>query len=78
VRELTHTVRDGHRAAIVFVVQRPDARRLAPYDAADPAFGKALRSAAETGVDVYAWTCQVSREAINVARRIPVDLTRGG
>jgi sugar fermentation stimulation protein A len=77
VRELTGAVRNGNKAAIVFVVQRPDARRFAPYDAADAAFGEALRSAANRGVDVYAWTCQVSREAIAMSGQIPVELTRG-
>jgi sugar fermentation stimulation protein A len=76
--ELTEAVQEGNGAAIVFVVQRSDARRFAPYDAADPTFGKALRNAADSGVGVYAWTCQVSREAISIARQIPVDLTQGG
>jgi sugar fermentation stimulation protein A len=75
VMELADAVEGGDRAAVVFVVQRPDARTFAPYDAADPAFGKALRRAADNGVDVYAWTCHVSREAISIARKIPVDLT---
>jgi sugar fermentation stimulation protein A len=74
VRELANAVRDGDRAAIVFVIQRPDARSFKPHDAADPAFGKALRSASDTGVRVYAYTCQVSREAISIAGLIPVDL----
>jgi sugar fermentation stimulation protein A len=78
VRELTEAVHDGDGAAIVFIVQRPDARRFAPYDAADPAFGEALRAAAERGVDLHAWTCQVSRETIIIAGQIPVDLARGG
>jgi sugar fermentation stimulation protein A len=78
VRELIEAVRDGDRAAIIFVIQRPDARRFAPYDAADPGFGEALRGAADSGVDVRAWTCHVSREAIRIAREIPVVLTRGG
>jgi sugar fermentation stimulation protein A len=78
VRELTGAVRQGDRAAIAFVVQRPDARRLAPHDRADPAFGEALRAAVESGVDLLAWTCQVSRETITVAGQIPVDLAGGG
>jgi sugar fermentation stimulation protein A len=77
VRELTGAVRNGNKAAIVFVVQRPDARRFAPYEAADPAFAEALRSAANSGVDVHAWTCQVSREGIAMSGQIPVELTRG-
>jgi sugar fermentation stimulation protein A len=77
VRELIDAVREGDRAAIVFVVQRPDARRFAPYDSADAAFGQALRSAASSGVDVHAWTCQVSKEAINIEGEIPIDLAQG-
>lgn len=74
-RELAERVGEGERAAIVFVVQRPDARSFAPHDEADPPFGLALREAAAAGVDVYAWTCDVSRERVAIARRIPVDLT---
>lgn len=75
VGELADVVREGGRTAIAFVVQRPDARSFAPHDEADPAFGTALREAAHAGVDVYAWTCMVSRRAIAIAGQIPVDLT---
>jgi sugar fermentation stimulation protein A len=74
VRELTAAVSQGEKAAIVFVVQRPDARRFVPHDSADPAFGAALREAASAGVGVCAWTCEVNRQAIEIARQIPVDL----
>lgn len=74
VRELTVAAGKGERAAVVFVVQRPDARRFAPHDSADPAFGAALREAVSTGVGVYAWACEVNRWAIEIARQIPVDL----
>lgn len=75
VQELIAAVDEGERAAIVFIVQRPDALRFTPYDAADPAFGAVLRTAADAGVGVYAWTCRVSKQAIAVARQIPVELT---
>jgi sugar fermentation stimulation protein A len=78
VRELTDAVQQGDGAAIAFVVQRPDADRFSPYFSADPAFAEALRSAADRGVEVYAWICQVSREAIAIAGQIPVDLAGGG
>jgi sugar fermentation stimulation protein A len=74
VRELTEVVGAGHHAAIVFVVQRPDAERFAPHDGADPAFGAALREAARLGVEVYAWICCVDRRHIEIDRQIPVDL----
>jgi len=74
VRELTTAARKGEQAAVVFVVQRPDARCFVPYDSADPAFGAVLREAASAGVGVYAWTCEVNRRAMEIARQIPVDL----
>jgi sugar fermentation stimulation protein A len=74
VMELMDAVRGGNSAAVAFVVQRPDARCFAPNDTADPAFGKALRKATDTGVHVYAWTCGVSRAAISILEQIRVRL----
>jgi sugar fermentation stimulation protein A len=75
VRELAATVRSGEKAAVVFVIQRPDAQVFAPHDEADAAFGIALREAAAAGVGVYAWVCEVSQREITIARQIPVELT---
>jgi sugar fermentation stimulation protein A len=74
LRELTAAVHQGEQAAAVFVVQRPDARRFAPHDQADAAFGAALREAAGAGVGVHAWTCVVSTQAITITTQIPVEL----
>ena len=74
LRELSAAVRRGERAAVAFVVQRPDARRFAPHDRADPAFGAALREAAAAGVGVYAWACTVSQREITIADQLVVDL----
>jgi len=75
LRELTAAVSQGEGAAVVFVIQRPDARCFAPHIQADTAFGAALREAASAGVGVYAWTCKVSERAVIIDGRIPVDLT---
>lgn len=71
---LTAAVAAGHRALVVFVVQRSDARCLAPHTAADPAFSTTLREAVEAGVEARAYICQVSRERIGIATEIPVVL----
>jgi sugar fermentation stimulation protein A len=73
---LITAVSKGDRAAVVFVIQRADARRFVPHDQADVAFGVALREAVSTGVGVYAWTCEVSQRAITIAGRVPVDLAQ--
>ena len=74
VGTLATAVAAGHRGAIVFVVQRPDAAKLLPNSRADLAFCEALDSAASSGVEVYAYVCQVSLTDIHMSRSIPVLL----
>lgn len=64
----------GHRGAIVFVVQRPDARALAPQDASDPRFGEALRRAVAGGMEAYAYPCQVDLQGVRLHDPIPLLL----
>ena len=71
---LTEAVTAGHRAGAIFVVQRSDARCLEPHDTADPEFGRALRDARAAGVEVRAYGCTVTTEAIRLADPIPVEL----
>ena len=71
---LSKAAGEGHRAAVVFVVQRDDAWSFAPNDDADPQFGVALRQAAKEGVEVYAYGCHVTRGEILLAGQIPVRL----
>lgn len=71
---LMAAVREGARALVVFVVQRPDAVAFRPHDGADPAFGRALRQAVAGGVLVWAYRCHVSLEEIRLADPIPVLL----
>lgn len=71
---LAKAVAEGHRAAIVFVVQREDAHAFSPNDKADPLFGGALREAQAVGVEVYAYRCRVSSEEIVLAEPLPVSI----
>ena len=54
VRELTEIVRDGGRAAVLFVVQRDDADHVEPKADTDPDFAEALRLAEKAGVGLHA------------------------
>ena len=70
VHELAATVADGDRAVVLFLIQRPaDAFRIAAD--LDPAFAQALDQAAEAGVEVLAYACDLTPESIRVARRVP-------
>lgn len=74
LRELTEVRRRGGASAVVFVVQRPDARSLSPHADMDPAFARALAEAARAGVRLLAYTCRVSPAGVTLERRIPVVL----
>lgn len=77
VKHLNHLARAvglGHRAAVVFVIQREDARALAPYDSHDPEFGATLRRSVAAGVEAYAYRCRVTESELTLADRVPVEL----
>jgi sugar fermentation stimulation protein A len=74
MRELKDAVSAGLKASVIFVIQREDARSFSPNDAMDPKFGVALREAVRSGVDVWAYTCRVSKESIALNRQVPVVL----
>ena len=71
---LSSAAREGHRAAVIFVVQRADAESFAPNDATDPQFGGALRRALDQGVEAYAYRCHVTASEIVLADRLPLRL----
>ena len=74
VLSLVKALESGHRAAVVFVVQRPDAVAFSTNDGADPRFSQALREAIDRGLETYAYKCQVSTRAITLDGQIPVKL----
>lgn len=75
LEELAEIARTGTaRAAVIFVVQRPDARALAAHVDRDPAFAKALVDAYHAGVQIHAVTCTLTTEAITLKEEIPVRM----
>jgi sugar fermentation stimulation protein A len=74
VQTLAQAVAKGYRAAVLFVIQRPDAHACAPNDSADPAFGAALREAVAQGVEAHAYICRVTRQEVRIWKPVPVCL----
>lgn len=72
--DLASMVALGHRAVLLFCVQRGDVDVVRPADEIDPAYGIAVRRAAAAGVEILAYSCDVSPERIQLSRKIPVDL----
>lgn len=72
LRELCGVVQEGHRAALCFCVQRSDVREVRPADSIDPDYGRALREAQRTGVDVFAYKAAVSANNVQLTAAVPV------
>ena len=71
LEDLAAQVKEGHRAVALFVVQREDCEGFRACAELDPAFAAGLNRAAEAGVEVLVYACEMGTDAIRVARRIP-------
>ncbi|GAB4267455.1 MAG: DNA/RNA nuclease SfsA [Deferrisomatales bacterium] len=72
LEELEREVASGHRAAMVYVVQRGDGRWFEPAADIDPAYAAGLHRAVAAGVEVYALGTQVSPEGVAVTGLLPI------
>ena len=70
--------RRGRKAAVVFVVQRSDARRFSANWRTDPGFARTLARVAKAGVPVLTYGCRVTRTLVSITHALPVFLTREG
>ncbi len=71
LRELAARVAEGDRAVQLFVIQRMDCDRFAACADLDPLYAAALTAAAGAGVEVLAYACDISTNAIAISRAIP-------
>lgn len=72
LRELANMVREGHRAVMVFLVQRSDAERFKLSADIDPVYAAAFREAAASGVEMLCYKCQLSPTEIAVEKSIEI------
>ena len=61
-------VAEGDRAVALFVVQRTDCDAFSACHDLDPAFARGLDSAANAGVEVLVYGCDISPERVKIAR----------
>ncbi len=74
LRGLTQLAREGCGAYVLFVIQMAGVKYLRPHDERDPAFGAALREAAENGVKLLAMDCDVTEDTMVLARCVKISL----
>lgn len=70
--ELAAMVAEGHRALMVFLVQRADVTKLSLARDVDPAYGAAFDKALAAGVEAVALRCKLSPGEIVVEKAIPI------
>ena len=70
LRELEAMVMAGDRAVALFVVQRTDCERFAACHELDPTFARGLDRAADAGVEVLIYACNVATSGIMVTHRM--------
>lgn len=68
--ELGDMVEAGHRAVMLYLVQRMDCDRFAIAADVDPAYDRGLRVARERGVEVLCYACRLTTDEITVDRAL--------
>ena len=78
LEELADVVAQGYRAAMVYVVQRPDADVFSPARHIDPAYAEGFTRAVAAGVEVYALRCEMSERALQPTARLSIEAASEG
>lgn len=77
VRHLNELIKlkdQGYNAYVIFVVQMEKAKRFTPNYKCHKEFGEALKKAQESGVNVMAFSCNVTEDSLTLKDTIPVKL----
>lgn len=72
LREMGGMIALGHRAAMVFCVQRGDAVRFDLAADIDPAYAHAFDKAVSMGVEAVCYVCEVTLNGVKVSHKIPI------
>jgi sugar fermentation stimulation protein A len=73
LRELAAMVAEGHRAVMLFLIQRTDAKRFTLAGDLDPAYSEAFAEAVAAGVEAMAFSCRMSRDEIALDKAVRIE-----
>ena len=77
--ELAAMVREGHRAVMLYLVQRTDCTRFALAADIDPAYAEAFGAAQQAGVEALCYTADISTDGVHLGAPIePAFQRRSG
>ncbi len=72
LQHLAELAKAGERAVMLFCASREDATSVEPADAIDPEYGRALRAALDSGVELLAYRVNITLDEVRLQTRIPV------
>ncbi|WP_022727407.1 DNA/RNA nuclease SfsA [Fodinicurvata sediminis] len=72
LHELMQMVANGHRAVMLFVIQRMDCTRFCPATDIDPVYADSFLKALEAGVEVLCYDCEITPEEISLRQPLPL------
>jgi sugar fermentation stimulation protein A len=78
LRELADMVRLGHRAVMVYLVQRNDAKSFTLARDLDATYAEAFSIATAAGVEAIALKCRMSPLEISIDKQIPIRIGSRG
>ena len=74
VRELIGSLKDGYVPCLLFVIQMDDVRYFEPASSIDPVFSQALEEAKTAGVNILAYTCNVTPDSMSLKDPVEVRI----
>ncbi|MBL4801916.1 MAG: DNA/RNA nuclease SfsA [Emcibacter sp.] len=74
LNELSQMVADGHRAIMVYLIQRNDCTEFRVAADIDPTYAETLKTAMYNGVEAVCYSCNLTNKEIIVNQRIPIRL----
>ena len=66
LHELAEMVRQGHRAVMLYAIQRSDGNEFRPATHIDPEYAKALKEVQNQGVEILAYRADINPESIEL------------
>ena len=74
LNELVEVKEQGMYAGIVFVIQMEGVTYFTPNEDTHREFARALYKAAEAGVEILAYDCQVTPDSLTIGAPVPVEI----
>lgn len=70
--EMSEMVGQGHRAVMVYLVQRTDCDHFRLAGDIDPDYASAFSKARAAGVEAICYTCKIDRDGIELSHSLPI------